>query len=142
MSKLQNKHGSILAFASVAILAFVMLITQSIWMDAWSGSALKGTGQDNAIVGIIFTVLAIVALGGAFYLFHVKQDNKLGFIALAVALIFLIVSFAVPLSNQHEIYNFKLATGAASNVFLPNVIFFSLSLVGAAAGTGIYFLVK
>ena len=147
MSNIQKKHGSILAFASLAVLAFVLLITQSIYMNAFKD--IIGKGNHEAVAGVTFAVLAIISLGGAFYFFHVKDDNKLGFIALGVALLFIIISFAVPISSQDDINTlYKLnpkhfvgAAKAAANVFLPNVIFFSLGLVGASIGTGIYFLV-
>ena len=63
------------------------------------------------------------------------------------ALLLLIIAFAVPLDLQHDLHKMKTAAmpskmSNVANSYIVNSIFFSLSLVGATAGTAIYFLVK
>ena len=149
-----KKLGWIITLASVSLFAVVMTVTQGIWLNFIFKYPTWSTQSTKALAGFVFSVIALLVLGSSLYFFAFKKINNFGFIALGLAVLLLAIALFLPLSSQHDIYsNWDLIKTAIANdpndmnpaletahgVYMVNIIFASITSIGAVAGTLTHF---
>ena len=141
-----KKHGTIIVFASVIVLALVLLVTQSIYMNLYVKRNLGIRDTLETVMSIVMVVISIVTIGIAAYLIFYKNMEEVGTFLLILSFILLAISFSLGIIVERSAYlaftnmSDKILVQTptyvkdAMNVFIPNVIFFSLASIGFVTG--------
>ena len=141
-----KKHGTIIVFASVIVLALVLLVTQSIYMNLYVKRNLGIRDTLETVMSIVMVVISIVTIGIAAYLIFYKNMEEVGAFLLILSFILLAISFSLGIIVERSAYlaftnmSDKILVQTptyvkdAMNVFIPNVIFFSLASIGFVTG--------